>query len=127
MSANLYLEIDDDITSAIEKLVKSPANEVAVVVPKRSTLLQSIVNLKLLKKAADDSGKRLILVTGDKTAMHLASRVGLAVATSVQAEAQVPETDMEEPEPTSEIIEGGETTGAAGGAAKTPPPAMTPK
>ncbi|GAC1371940.1 MAG: hypothetical protein NVSMB39_6100 [Candidatus Saccharimonadales bacterium] len=81
----LYLEVDEDITSAIDKLGKAPAGDVQIVVPKRSTMLQSIINLKLLKKAADQSGKKLVLVTGDRIASELAARVGLAVAPSIGA------------------------------------------
>ncbi len=83
----LYLEADEDITSAIDKLSKAPGNAVQIVVPKRSTMLQSIINLKLLKKAAESHHKNLVLVTGDKIASELASRVGLAVAPSLGAKA----------------------------------------
>jgi hypothetical protein len=83
----LYLEADEDITSAIDKLGKSPADSVQIVVPKRSTMLQSIINLKLLKKAAESHGKELVLVTNDKIATELASRVGLGVAPSLGAKA----------------------------------------
>lgn len=83
----LYLEVDEDITSAIDKLQKLSAESVQIVVPKRSTMLQSVINLKLLKKAAADSGKKLVLVTNDKVATSLAGRVGLAVAPSLGAEA----------------------------------------
>ena len=83
----LYLEVDEDITSAIDKLSKAPAGPVQIVVPKRSTMLQSIINLKLLKKAADQSGKELVLVTGDRIASELAARVGLAVAPAIGATA----------------------------------------
>src|SRR5476651_2328216 len=92
----LYLEVDEDITSAIDKLTKSQGGSVQIVVPKRSTMLQSIINLKLLKKAADSGGKELVLVTSDRIATELASRVGLAVAPSIGAKAVV--TDAKIPE-----------------------------
>ena len=108
----LYLEVDEDITSAIDKLSKTAEGSVQIVVPKRSTMLQSIINLKLLKKAADQSGKELVLVTNDRIAGDLASRVGLAVAPSIGAkpvltEAVIPEAlkaheeiiDAGDPEP----------------------------
>ena len=85
----LYLEADEDITSAIDKLKQVPNGPVQIVVPKRSTLLQSVINLKLLKKAAEDSHHELVLVTGDKVASDLAGRLGLAVAASVGAKAVV--------------------------------------
>jgi hypothetical protein len=109
----LYLEVDEDITSAIDKLKHAAEGPVQIVVPKRSTMLQSVINLKLLKKAAENSGKELVLVTGDRIATDLAARVGLAVAPSIGAkpvipEAKVPEAlksneefiDADDPEPT---------------------------
>lgn len=85
----LYLEADEDITSAIDKLNKVSGDTVQIVVPKRSTLLQSVINQKLLKKAAESSGKKLVIVTNDRVASELASRLGLAVAASLGAEAVV--------------------------------------
>ncbi|HEY6736851.1 MAG TPA: hypothetical protein VI322_04000 [Candidatus Saccharimonadia bacterium] len=83
----LYLEADEDITSAIDKLSKAPAGPVQIVVPKRSTMLQSIINLKLLKKAADGGKRELVLVTSDRVATDLAARVGLAVAPTLGGKA----------------------------------------
>ncbi|MBP9827285.1 hypothetical protein KBC99_02275 [Candidatus Saccharibacteria bacterium] len=93
----IYLEHDAEITEAIEKLKKTDFKSVRIVVPTRSPLLQSIVNLKLLKKAATDSKKELILVTSDKHAAALAGKVGLLVAKNVKSEALLPAS---EPEPT---------------------------
>lgn len=92
----IYLEHDAEITEAVAKLKKAEADSVRIVVPPRSPLLQSVVNLKLLKKAADSKKKKLILVTGDKAATALAGKVGLEVAKNVKAEAKVP---VAEPEP----------------------------
>lgn len=105
----LYLEADEDITSAIDKLKKSSAGSVQIVVPKRSTMLQSIINLKLLKKAAEAAGKELVLVTGDRIASDLAARVGLAVAPSLGAKPVIAEADMpEDLKSGEEVIEEGD-------------------
>lgn len=117
----LYLEVDEDITSAIDKLTRAEGKAVSVVVPKRSTLLQSIVNLKLLQKAAKDAKKDLVLVTSDKTSLNLAGRVGIAAATSPGAAAKVPEIDEPEPETPVDIVEGEEDE------AGTVPEAAAPK
>lgn len=101
----IYLEADEEITAATSRMLASSSKEVRIVVPKRSTLLQSVVNQKLLKRAADNAGKSLILVTTDRTAAHLAAQVGLPVAASVKAEAAVPEA-TEAPEiDNSDIVE----------------------
>ncbi len=89
----IYLEHDAEITEAITKLKKAESSTVRIVVPPRSPLLQSIVNLKLLKKGASAKKKKLVLVTGDKSATALAGKVGIPVAKNVKAEASIPEVD----------------------------------
>lgn len=101
----LYLEADEDITSAIDKLMRNPSASVQVVAPKRSTMLQSIINLKLLKKAAADAGKELVLVTNDKIATELAGRVGLAVAPSLGAKPVIAEVSSARAPQNEDIIE----------------------
>src|SRR4051812_11001418 len=75
----LYLESDEEITSVVDRLKEIDDEEVAIVVPKRAGLLQSIVNLKLLRYQAEQMKKRISLVTTDKTGRNLASAVGLTV------------------------------------------------
>ena len=99
----LYLEIDEDITSAIDKLRKAPGPSVQIVVPKRSGILQSIINLKLLKKAASDAGKELILVTNDKVAGDLAGRIGIPVAAALGGRPVI--NEPAKPQPKNDIDE----------------------
>jgi hypothetical protein len=75
----IYLEPDEEITQVIEKLSLSKESQVKFVVPKGATLLQSLVNLKLLKKRADALNKEIFLVTSDKIGRNLASQVGISV------------------------------------------------
>lgn len=78
----IYVDSSDEITSVIERLKASHEPIVALVVPKGAVLVQSIVNLKLAKKAAGDAEKDLILVTSDAIGRNLAAQVGIAVANS---------------------------------------------
>jgi hypothetical protein len=78
----IYVDSSDEITSVIERLKASHEPIVALVVPKGAALVQSIVNLKLAKKAAGDAEKDLILVTSDSIGRNLAAQVGIAVASS---------------------------------------------
>jgi hypothetical protein len=75
----LYLEPDEEITSVVDRLKAIDDQEVAIVVPKRAGILQSIINLKLLRRQSEAMGKRLSIVTTDKTGRNLASAVGLTV------------------------------------------------
>lgn len=103
MSEIIYIESDAEITEAIDKLKNAKKDSVKLVVPARSALLASVVNLKLLKKAAIDHKRELILITNDKTAKHLAGGIGLAVAPNLKAEAKVPENIREDTAP--DIVE----------------------
>jgi hypothetical protein len=73
----IYLEPDEEITSVIDKLTAAGGGKVAIVVPKNSTLFQSLVNLKLLAKQAKESNKVVTLITGNKVGQRLASQVGI--------------------------------------------------
>ncbi len=77
MPKTIYLESDEEITSVIDKLRKIATPEITIVVPKRAAMIQSIVNLKLLKRQSDMLGKKIIFVTADQTGRNLAVRAGL--------------------------------------------------
>lgn len=74
-----YAEIDDEVTVIHDKIKGISAKHVYLVVPKRAILFQSIVNLKILKRKAEDSGKKIYLITNDKNGIHLAQKVGIEV------------------------------------------------
>jgi hypothetical protein len=74
-----YIDIDEEITSVIERLKKARANEIIIVVPKRALLIQSIVNLRILKKEADEANLQLMIVTQDKLGKILIEKAGILV------------------------------------------------
>jgi hypothetical protein len=74
-----YIDIDEEITSIVDRLRKSKSKEVVIVVPKRAILIQSIVNLKLLKKESESFKKELIIVTQDKLGKMLIEKAGIEV------------------------------------------------
>ncbi len=102
----IYIDIDDEITSIIDKLRSSESRIVALVLPKRATMLQSSVNMKLLKKAADDDKKRLVLITAESGLLPLAGLVGLHVAKTLQSKPEVPTNGaLEAPSTEIETVE----------------------
>src|SRR5438105_4435466 len=86
----IYIDIDDEITTIIEKVRAANEKIVALVLPKRATVLQSIVNMKLLKRTADAEKKSLVLITSEAGLMPLAGTVGLYVAKTLQTKPAVP-------------------------------------
>ena len=79
MHKTLYIDVDEEITSIIDRVRKADVREVIVVSPKNSLLLQSVVNLRLLKKEADRRKKHLMIVTQDKIGKKLIEKAGIAV------------------------------------------------
>jgi len=75
----LYIDIDEEITSIVDRVRKAQAIELIVVAPKRALLLQSLVNLKLLKKEADRRKKRIMIVTQDRIGKKLIEKAGILV------------------------------------------------
>lgn len=86
----IYVDIDDEITALIDKVKSSDKKIVALVLPKRAAVLQSIVNMKLLKRTADDSKKRIVLITSETGVLPLAGAVGLHVANTLQSKPAIP-------------------------------------
>lgn len=105
MDEVIYLEQDEEITSVIDKLKSMPdAKSVALVVPKSASILQSVVNLKILKKEAEVLDKELALITKDKIGRNLASQVGLSVYDNANLTRPIIQTPKPEPQ-TTEVIE----------------------
>jgi len=79
MHQTFYIDIDEEITSIVDRLRRSKSKEVVIVVPKRAILIQSIVNLKLLKKEATELKKEIIIVTQDRFGKLIIEKAGIAV------------------------------------------------
>lgn len=87
----IYVDIEDDITSIIEKVKAAEARIVALVPPKRIGVLQSVVNLKLLQKAATGAQKRVVLITNNPALASLAAGVAMPVAKNLQSKPEIAE------------------------------------
>lgn len=86
----IYIDIEDDITSVIEKVKGAQTPIVALVPPKRIGVLQSVVNLKLLQRAATTAKKRVVLITNDQALTGLAASLAIPVAKNLQSKPEVP-------------------------------------
>ena len=86
----IYIDIDDEITAIIDKLGQSEHKIVALVLPKRATVLQSIVNMKLLKRSADAKNKNIVLITSEASLLPIAGAVKVHVAKTMQSKPVIP-------------------------------------
>ncbi len=78
----LYIEVEEEVTSVIDRLRASQQSRVVFVVPPGATLLQSAVNMRLLLREAQKAGKDIALVTTDEYGQTLAQKVGISVYAS---------------------------------------------
>lgn len=86
----VYVDVDDEITAIIDKVENAKQNIVALVLPKRATMLQSIVNMRLLKRSSDTAGKSVVLITSEAALLPLAGAAGLHTARNLQSKPSVP-------------------------------------
>lgn len=78
----IYIESADEVTTVIERLHAVDDAAVALVVPKGAALVQSVVNLKLVRKAAADTGKQIVIVSTDPIGRNLCTQLGIPIASN---------------------------------------------
>jgi hypothetical protein len=86
----VYVDVDDEITTIIEKVTGAKQKIVALVLPKRAAVLQSVVNMKLLKRSADNANKNVVLITTEAALMPLAGAAGVHVAKTPLSKPEIP-------------------------------------
>ncbi|MBI2285630.1 hypothetical protein HYU82_02305 [Candidatus Saccharibacteria bacterium] len=94
----VYLDLDDDITTIVDKVGGSKDKIVALVLPKRFATLQSIVNMRLLKRSADSAAKNVVLITSEAALLPLAGAAGIHVAKNLQSKPEVPPSPVDLPQ-----------------------------
>jgi hypothetical protein len=107
MHKTIYIDVDEEITSIIDRMRNANSSEIVISVPKRALLIQSILNLKILKKEAERMGITVVIVTQDKLGRLLVEKAGIELAQNVE------EGYQEMPE---EILPSYENISGSGGA-----------
>ncbi len=79
----IYLDIDDEITSAAARVRSNDARRVALVLPFGSRVATSRINFRLLSRDALINEKQLAVVAADPATRALAASAGLPVFSSV--------------------------------------------
>lgn len=86
----IYIDVDEEITGIVGKIQASKKDIVALVLPKRANVLQSIVNMKLIKRTADQNDKKVVLITSESRLLPLAGASGLFVAANLTSKPYLP-------------------------------------
>jgi len=79
----LYLDSDDEITTAANRVREAEAIRVAIALPFGSRVATSRINFRLLSRDATLNGKKLSVVAGDPATRALAASAGLPVFSTV--------------------------------------------
>jgi hypothetical protein len=90
----VYIDVEDEITSIIDKVEASKSKIVVLMLPKRATTLQSVVNMRLLKRSADHAKKNLVLVTNESALLPLAGAAGIHVARDLKSAPTIPDSPL---------------------------------
>jgi baseplate J-like protein len=120
----IYLDIDDEITSAAARVRSSDARRVALVLPYGSRVATSRINFRLLSRDALINEKQLAVVAGDPATRALAASAGLPVFSSV-GEYESSFAGLE-PEPETPDDLGSVPTSSAARDARRPSPEQRP-
>lgn len=102
----IYIDVEDDITAIIGKVKDAEEKIVALVPPKRVGVLQSVVNLQLLVRAAKQSSKHVVLITNNSALMALAASAKIPVAKNLQSKPQLAEISALQVDDEDDIIDG---------------------
>lgn len=86
----IYLEPEDDITDILTKLQQAEQKVVALVPPKKATMLRSAVNMKLVARVAKECEKVAVIVTADPAIVKMAMAARIPVAKTLQSRPVVP-------------------------------------
>lgn len=100
----IYVEVDDEITGLIDKIRKLDSNQVSLVLPKRATLLQSLVNVKLLKHSVEKLGKSLAIISSDPSIKALSALAKIPVANNLLDTPTIPKVPVAAKSHASEAI-----------------------
>ncbi|HEY4189399.1 MAG TPA: baseplate J/gp47 family protein, partial [Candidatus Limnocylindrales bacterium] len=83
MATIVYLDAEDEITSAASRIRAATDSRVGLVIPFGSRVATSRINFRLLAREAMSHGRRLDIVAPDASARALAASAGLPVFASV--------------------------------------------
>lgn len=100
----IYIEPEDDITDIITKIENSKSKIIALVPPKKASVFRSVVNIKLISKAAASAEKTVVLVTTDPPIIKLAAATKIPVAKNLQSAPSIPKLEDNDERITTEEV-----------------------
>src|SRR5258708_12802670 len=72
----VFLDADDDLGTIRSKLESSSAEEIYLVIPRRSSVLRTPLEFRILARIANEMSSETVLVTEDPSRRRLANQEG---------------------------------------------------
>src|ERR1044072_7710441 len=72
----VFLDADDDLGTIRSKLESSSAEEISLVIPRRSSVLRTPLEFHILARIANEMSSEAVLVTDDRSRRRLANQEG---------------------------------------------------
>lgn len=80
----VFLDADDDLGTIRSKLESSSAEEIFLVIPRRSSVLRAPLEFRILARIANEMSSETVLVTGDPSRRRLAHQEGFRTRRSLR-------------------------------------------
>src|SRR5919108_4536095 len=80
----VFLDADDDLGTIRSKLESSSAEEIFLVIPRRSSVLKTPLEFRILARIANEMSSETILVTEDPSRRRLAHQEGFRTRRSLR-------------------------------------------
>jgi len=61
----IYIRVDEEIPSIVNKIKKCAEREITLIIPRNAFILNNVINLKILKKEAEELNKKILVITAD--------------------------------------------------------------
>lgn len=80
----IYIETEEEIPEVIERVRRTPSEDIPLVLPSRSRFGQSRFNFQLLRQYAQDMGKRISIISPDPAVQQMAEENGFRAFRAVE-------------------------------------------
>lgn len=80
----IYIETEEEIPEVIERVRRTPTDDIPLVLPTRSRFGQSRFNFQLLRQYAHDMGKRIAIISSDPAIQQMAEENGFRAFRAVE-------------------------------------------
>lgn len=103
----IYIDVEDDITAIVGKMKASKEKIIALVPPSRVGVLQSAVNMRLLKRTAEQASKHVVIISNNQSLATLAAAAKIPVAKNLQSKPELAEAPVLKVDD-GDVIDGGQ-------------------